>query len=233
MAEQFYTMCPKCGQIIKAGLKFCPHCGERFVEEAPKALVCPNCGKVAPEGERFCSDCGTAYAPQNSVGSHDADLAEEIPVANGNAPAARVMQTRAHTAEGRGAYDAFYNDVAKPSTKGWAKWLPIMGIFSAVVYLVLAIVMFASYNTLAGVGMLFDCAAVGGLSVMMIRQKKAVYYIALAIYSGIASVMAFIDMDFSGLFWLVVSIYTAVKMYKLERAYHDYTLTGTMPQGKI
>lgn len=78
--EQVYTLCPKCGKMIKAGLKFCPHCGDRFVPEDKVDMVCPKCGKIAPEGEKFCSECGTLYvvkqaarvpapAPQEKPGS--------------------------------------------------------------------------------------------------------------------------------------------------------------------
>lgn len=64
MAEQVqHTLCPKCGEKIRSGLKFCPQCGLRFVSQV--VMVCPGCGKEAPKGEKFCSDCGQAYVAKS------------------------------------------------------------------------------------------------------------------------------------------------------------------------
>ncbi len=60
MENNNFALCPRCGQPVQTGTKFCPHCGCSLAElSSPKC--CPNCGKIAPHGEKFCSSCGTAY----------------------------------------------------------------------------------------------------------------------------------------------------------------------------
>ncbi len=229
MSDQFYTLCPKCGKLIKAGLKFCPHCGDRFVAETPPKMVCPGCGKVAPSGEKFCSECGTAYAAQSAPVAQAVASSTETPkTAPTSAP--RVQTTpmaRSMTQE------VFFEKYASRRTKGWAKWLPILGFVSAAIWLVLMIVMFANGNTVTGAFMIVDILAVGGLSCVMYARKRAWPFIALAVYNGIASALAFIDMDFSNLLWLAASIYVAVKMWKVEKAYQEYLRTGNAPEALI
>jgi hypothetical protein len=81
--------------------------------------------------------------------------------------------------------------------------------------------------------MIIDVVCVGGLSIAMMRSRGWLPYIFFACYNGAASILAFIDRDFSNLLWLVVSIYLAVKMYKIEKAYGEYLRTGTEPKGEI
>ena len=57
--QVLHTLCPKCGEKIRAGVKFCVHCGVRF--GGPVIMICPECGKEAPKGEKFCAECGSAY----------------------------------------------------------------------------------------------------------------------------------------------------------------------------
>lgn len=238
--QQFYTLCPKCGKLIRAGVKFCPHCAERFVAEEKLQMVCPKCGKVAPEGEKFCSECGTAYAPKQAIAKK-----EQAPRATAPAPAVRETYVAPKTApasapvepgtqmQGRENQEAFFAKYARNSTKGWAKWLPIFGMISAVAYLVLMIVMFVNEEVLTGVLMILDVLCIGGLSCVMHKKKEAWPFIAFAVYNGIASALAFLDMDFSNLLWLVVSIYLAVQMWKVEKAYNEYVQTGKPPEGLI
>jgi membrane protease subunit (stomatin/prohibitin family) len=72
--------CPKCGQPIDEGQKFCNNCGSRVFEErscikcgkpmgssskfcsecgAKQTADCPKCGKEAPSGTKFCPECGS------------------------------------------------------------------------------------------------------------------------------------------------------------------------------
>jgi predicted membrane-bound mannosyltransferase len=108
-----------------------------------------------------------------------------------------------------------------------------VGFISTVIYLIVAIVMLADLYTVAGVFMLVDVFAVGGLSVAMYMKKQAWPFIAFAAYNVIASILAFISYDFSNLLWLVVSIYVAVKMWKVDQAYQAYLQTGRLPEGAL
>ncbi len=228
--QVFYTLCPRCGKEIRAGVKFCPHCAASFASEIPGEMVCPSCGKVAPKGEKFCSDCGHAYAPKQGSAPMQAVHTPVVPrkmVVQAPAKPNTAYAERDTTQEG------FFAKYAGRYTKGWAKWLPIFGVISAVVYLVLMIVMFVNANAISSAFMLIDVLCVGGLSVVMMKSKKAIWFIAFAVYNGIASVLAFIDMDFSNLLWLAASVYLAVKVYKVEKAYNDYLRTGTLPQEEI
>ena len=55
--------CKKCGAEFTEGI-FCPECGEKYVEEAPRinpnTKKCPKCGAEFSEGV-FCPECGTPY----------------------------------------------------------------------------------------------------------------------------------------------------------------------------
>lgn len=44
--------CVKCGQMIPAGSKFCPHCG------ATQGATCPSCNASIKPGSKFCPNCG-------------------------------------------------------------------------------------------------------------------------------------------------------------------------------
>jgi len=48
--------CPKCGQAVPAGSKFCSHCGGTV---APAGSQCPKCQAVVAAGAKFCSECGS------------------------------------------------------------------------------------------------------------------------------------------------------------------------------
>ncbi len=56
--------CPKCGQLIPGGTKFCPSCGYSLTAPPPAAAgpTCPKCGQPAGTG-KFCMNCGAPNAP--------------------------------------------------------------------------------------------------------------------------------------------------------------------------
>jgi membrane protease subunit (stomatin/prohibitin family) len=47
--------CPKCGQAVAQGAKFCSNCG---ADMTPPAVACPKCGKPVAPGAKFCGECG-------------------------------------------------------------------------------------------------------------------------------------------------------------------------------
>ncbi len=46
--------CPKCGETVKKGAKFCGNCGESLV----KTRHCSNCGSEIKGDDKFCPNCG-------------------------------------------------------------------------------------------------------------------------------------------------------------------------------
>jgi Double zinc ribbon len=46
--------CPGCGNVVKSGFVFCPHCGTSLQP------TCPNCGKGVERGWANCPHCGQA-----------------------------------------------------------------------------------------------------------------------------------------------------------------------------
>jgi Double zinc ribbon len=47
------SICPKCGQPLNEGAKFCGYCGAAVRH-------CPKCGAELKEGTAFCGQCGAA-----------------------------------------------------------------------------------------------------------------------------------------------------------------------------
>ncbi|TMI33638.1 zinc-ribbon domain-containing protein [Candidatus Bathyarchaeota archaeon] len=52
--------CPKCGNGVQQGARFCPNCGATmFVPPPAQAMTpCPKCGKPVAAGTKFCPECG-------------------------------------------------------------------------------------------------------------------------------------------------------------------------------
>jgi len=48
--------CPKCGQAVPQGSKFCSGCG---ADMTPQGAKCPKCGAAVAAGAKFCGECGT------------------------------------------------------------------------------------------------------------------------------------------------------------------------------
>lgn len=58
------VICPKCGNQLPEGAKFCGSCGTNLAAfEKPPANVCTNCGNPLKEGAKFCNVCGTKIMP--------------------------------------------------------------------------------------------------------------------------------------------------------------------------
>lgn len=56
-APQAEVSCPKCNGMIKAGSKFCNHCGSSMNQ-----LECPKCKTPYEAESKFCSQCGHSLA---------------------------------------------------------------------------------------------------------------------------------------------------------------------------
>ena len=54
IGKKVTNACPKCGQEVPVGAKFCPNCGEKMDSKK----FCPNCGKPLAPGAKFCGECG-------------------------------------------------------------------------------------------------------------------------------------------------------------------------------
>ncbi len=57
--------CPRCGQLLRAGVRFCGRCGAKLEEPAevpppPEEPRCPQCQAPVRPGARFCGTCGHA-----------------------------------------------------------------------------------------------------------------------------------------------------------------------------
>jgi RNA polymerase subunit RPABC4/transcription elongation factor Spt4 len=50
--------CPGCGNLVKAGFVFCPHCGTSLQPS------CPNCGRAVELGWANCPHCGQKLPSQ-------------------------------------------------------------------------------------------------------------------------------------------------------------------------
>ncbi len=63
-AGQSGTPCPKCGQMVPTGVKFCPNCGTSMAAPAPApgGVNCPKCNTPNAAGAKFCANCGAPLA---------------------------------------------------------------------------------------------------------------------------------------------------------------------------
>ena len=53
------VQCPKCGNALPNGAKFCLECGTKIENLAENEMICPHCGQKTPKG-KFCMECGQA-----------------------------------------------------------------------------------------------------------------------------------------------------------------------------
>ena len=59
-AEPAEVLCPNCNQKVRAGAKFCEHCGQPLPQEpeGEQAKYCANCGTELAAQAKFCPECG-------------------------------------------------------------------------------------------------------------------------------------------------------------------------------
>ncbi|MFQ5595681.1 MAG: zinc ribbon domain-containing protein [Anaerolineae bacterium] len=59
-SDREVSICPTCGEAIRASAQFCTHCGASLI------LTCPQCGVTVAPDDRFCRSCG-AHLSQASA----------------------------------------------------------------------------------------------------------------------------------------------------------------------
>jgi|HubBroStandDraft_6_1064221.scaffolds.fasta_scaffold279610_2 hypothetical protein len=61
LREPVMKPCANCGQTMKAGYAFCPHCGFNL------APACPNCRRAVEPGWKNCAACGASLTGVHGV----------------------------------------------------------------------------------------------------------------------------------------------------------------------
>jgi len=59
----FTTKCSACGERVRRGLKFCPHCGVA----GAATISCRSCGQSLKVGLKFCSHCGAKTEVDSTI----------------------------------------------------------------------------------------------------------------------------------------------------------------------
>ena len=75
--------CTGCGAVQPKTVRFCPNCGKRMPEDAPKAEpeanpdeFCDGCGAAREPGSKFCAVCGKPFEEEVNAPAGDAVGAE-------------------------------------------------------------------------------------------------------------------------------------------------------------
>ena len=232
--ETYYTLCPKCGKLITVGLKFCPHCAEKFVQEGSQKLVCPQCGKEAPKGEKFCSNCGVAYQVKEEKASavHQGATAPQK-----EAPPQGTPRMDA-TLDGKMTRLEFYNAHASVVTKRLAMIMPIMCFLSCALMVIVAII-FAAGGLLGPLFLsLLFAAAMGTIAYFMLKRKSVILYAAETAILTTIFISTIMTTGFDASLILtaacvILGVYACYRLWKVEKAYEAYLRTGAVPEGGI
>lgn len=84
-------ICDVCGDVARAGAKFCGHCGRELASE----FACAKCGRANSAANRFCGYCGHRRAilavPDVAVPDVPEDEGGDAPVANTHTPPPRLQ----------------------------------------------------------------------------------------------------------------------------------------------
>ena len=231
--ETYYTLCPKCGKLIAAGLKFCPHCAEKFVQEGSQKLVCPQCGKEAPKGEKFCSNCGVAYQVKREKASaaHQGAAKET--------PSQGALRVDPAVLDVGMTKEMFRNRYASDFLNGALKWFPILLLVTAVIALIFGIIGLAVFGALPQLFLLCVLCVIEGVFAYFLYAKKHKHlYLSIAIVSSLnfivgIAVFGFAPSDVKTVIYIAFYTWSFVKLDRLDKAYEVYLRTGVTPEGKI
>ena len=234
ISKEFYTLCPKCGEKICTGSKFCPFCATRLIADVPQEMVCPICGRRAQEREKFCSECGVAY--QSKAAEISMPVAQTVPGTDEGIPVTVKCQNRLN----------FFETYTSKATQNWLKVMPVLCIIACVFCVILAMYGFAIgslYYTYILTSLFFlVCAAVMGIIVYFMIKKKsfAVYVLEtvvvsvnmlMTIFSSRGATMAI--MTIFALAIIGTGIYSSYKLSRVDRAWEEYLRIGKEPKQRI
>lgn len=120
----------------------------------------------------------------------------------------------------------FYENFASKNTKSWVKATIIICFITAGLSLINLL--------LTSILAVIDIAFYLVIGILLSKKKKAGYPIAVAVYCGVLSVISLVLSGApTGILALVVSIFAAVKLKKVNAAYEQYKITGLLPLNPI
>ena len=191
---------------------------------------CPKCGLLQRLDEERCPNCGTLLPVISTVNPEKKIVSAAV--------SKESSGDGAFASDGKPViFPYFFYKYTKSSTKGWMKWLPILGFISAIGYLFLAAYSFGN-GSAAGEAMaiyhVVDAACVGTLSFLMWKFRASWCYASFATYCATVGVL---NLLVSGtgynLFWIAFAVYTSVKARAIENAYILYLQSGDTPKEPI
>lgn len=223
---------------------------------------CNQCGSTMPDNVFFCANCGVAlgganlnngytqpdqpYQPPNRMpadvplsGAYGVDRPGHLSQ-NSSMPSVGAENTAGYMPQpsvppamqnpnnglpAPQTFSEFYDLVASKKTKSYYRWLGILCVLNALLNLVLAFAVPTS---------LVDVAVFVVLAVLLFTVKHPAVPIVLSVCGCISFVISvFLGSSPTGVVFLVMAIFSAVRLCKLMQAYRQYQQTGQFPLEQI